>query len=375
MKNALVFGRVLAAISFSSVAGAACAQGALGDVTIGGDARSFAMGGAGVASLVGQRSLGGVRTNPASLAFAPGPFGVQWPNVGLRADGPVSLGRGVEYLLGPGGVGDAASLARRFASGDSVFGLNASVGVRVGALEIQAGAVGVGRLLPNASLQAWARSGSLGPVPGDARADLLAAGVVTLPSVGYALRLPKSLAPGFDLSVGGRLKWMQAYYTHAVAGAGAIGGGDAFLAPEMGGRETLSRRGVGADLGVIARSRAIKGLSAGLVVANAIRPSFAFDGTDATGAARRYDLLGTTVSTGVGYERGSTTLAADLVDATGAVGPAQLRLGGEQRLGSVLSLRGGYSTATSWTWGFGAFGYDVAFGKRQPLEIVRTIRF
>lgn len=368
--------RLMLCLAAAAFATPGFAQG-LGDITFGGDARSFAMGGAGIAALTAGTTAG-VRNNPASLALTRNRVNLHAPSLGIRADGGVTLTKALDALVDQGSRSNATELARRFASQDSSFGLNGSVGVRAAGLEVMVSGVGLGRLLPNASLQNWAKTGGAGNVPGDARADLLAAGVYTLPSVGYAVTLPRvESKAAYDIAVGGRIKYLHAVYTHLIADSAALNSGnDAFRAPEMGTRDTLSHDGIGADLGLLLTSRQVRGLAAGLVVTNAVRPKLAFAGTDRNGAPRTYDLLATTASAGVGFQRGGTILAADWVDITGSAGPTQLRAGAEQRiLGKLLAVRGGFTTAGGYTWGLGVLGVDIAFGKRQPLEVVRTLRF
>ena len=48
--------------------------------------------------------------------------------------------------------------------------------------------------------------------------------------------------------------------------------------------------------------------------------------------------------------------------------------GVEQRLGP-LSLRAGYNSTNGYTYGLGLLGFDIALGNRQPLEVVKTLRF
>lgn len=352
------------------------------DITFGGDARAFAMGGAGVASLAGSsdQSLGS-RSNPAALAFAQGKMRFHFPNIGARADGAISLSKALGYLASNGSGADATTLARDFASRDSVFGINASAGLRVGPLEILGTGVGKGYLLPNDALKAWGTAGGVGNVPTNARADVVAAGVYSLPQIGVASLLPNQKADrAFNVAVGARLKYMNAVYAHYFADSSVLNSGsDAFKAPEMNGRDTLTKKGFGADLGVVLESRKLKGLSGGLVVANLIKPNFQFTGqfgpnANGGGGSRVYNLLATTASAGVGYQQAGTTLVADLVDITSAAGTAQFRAGVEQRIGP-LALRAGYNSANGYTYGIGLLGFDIALGNRQPLEVVKTLRF
>lgn len=352
------------------------------DLTFGGDARAFAMGGAGIASLAGNSVSGmGTRNNPASLAFAKGLMRFHFPSLGARADGAISLDKAANYLLTNGSGADASDLARRFASEDSSFGLNGSLGLRIGPVEILASGVGQGYVLPNASLQTWGKNGGTGGVPSDARADVLATAVYSLPQIGFATQLkPASGGENFTVAVGARVKYMTAVYAHYYGEKTTLdSGSDAFLAPEMNGKNTLNKQGVGADLGIMLESKKLLGLSGGLVVANAVKPDFTFTGqfganASGGGGTRTYNLLATTATAGVGFQKGGMTAVADWVDITGSVGKAELRAGVEQRLGPV-ALRAGYNSANGYTYGLGIGGFDIALGNRQPLEIVRTLKF
>ena len=287
----------------------------------------------------------------------------------------------IGYLASNGSSADATTLARDFASRDSVFGINGSLGLRFGPVEVLGTGIGKGYLLPNDALKTWGNAGGNGTVPANARADVLAAAVYSLPQIGVATLLPGQKDDDeFHIAVGARLKYMNAVYAHYFAEKTVLdAGSDATKAPEMNGKDTLTKKGLGADLGVMLESRKLAGFSAGVVVANIVKPKFQFTGqfganASGGGGARNYDLLATTASAGVGFQKSGTTLVADVVDITGAAGTAQLRAGVEQRLGP-LSLRAGYNSTNGYTYGLGLLGFDIALGNRQPLEVVKTLRF
>jgi hypothetical protein len=89
------------------------------------------------------------------------------------------------------------------------FGIIASgVGISVGGI-VDA------RLLPNAPLQNWVRTdGNIATIPANARADVIAVGVVSLPDITTGVRLP---SPQGDLAVGVRVRNLRLYYTHYFA--------------------------------------------------------------------------------------------------------------------------------------------------------------
>jgi len=103
------------------------------------------------------------------------------------------------------------------------------------------------------------------------------------------------------------------------------------------------------------------------VALNFVKPKISFP---AQGGGT-FDPFRQTITAGVALNRGGLTVVGDLVDVTG---DQELRAGAEQRLGP-LALRGGYSSRRGTTYGVGLFGFDIAFGKGQPLELVRNIRF
>lgn len=370
------------------------------DYTFGADARAFAMGGAGLATTRNQTSNES-RFNPASLAFTPKGFALYSPSFSFRTDGAISTTKGYSYLFGGAEIGETTDLIRRFGEEDSVFGINSNIGFRLGSFELMVQGVAKSRLLPNASLANWAKAGAnLNNVPSDAQADVLAAGYITLPSIAYAIKLPSrsrsedatadgadgtnSDDKGYDTAVGLRVRVLQTYYTRYFLNQTVIRGNiDPLRAPELGGRDYLKDTGVAADVGFLFRPRAGKGVSAALVVNNLVKPNSTFRAINTglqqyqgrVGNNEEYDLLQTTVSGGAALETGGLTIAADLMDITSATRPVDLRFGAEQQIGKSIALRGGYSSNTGITGGFGLFGFNFAFGERLPLEVNKSIRF
>jgi hypothetical protein len=320
---------------------ALCGVARADDITLGGDARAFAMGGAGVAT--NASGGGATRNNVASLAFDRGNVRVYTPNLGIRQKGAVKQSNGLDYLLGLGSLGQAAKLVQEFGSTDSTFALNASAGVRVGHLEILTNGVGTGRVR---------RSGTGAEVQID--------GAYALPSIGFASVIPGQKGR-MKLAVGGRIKYANVVYSRLLVDSS----GNATPAPEMNGRETDTRQGVAADLGLMWKEDGDGPLSLGIAVSNLIKPR---GGNPAAGT------LVTTASLGAGYVTKDATFAVDVVDITAIAGKAQVRTGAEVLFGP-LPVRAGYSSATGFTYGTRLLGLDLAFSKRAPLEIGRTIRF
>ena len=310
------------------------------DLTIGGDARAFAMGGAGIAT--GGSLDGATRNNVASLAFDKGNVRVYAPNLGVRAQGAVRQQRGLDYLLGLGSLGQAAKLVRDYGNRDSTFAINASAGVRIGHLEVLTNAVGTGTTRARGT-----------------DTDVTVDGVYNFPSVGFASVLPGQKGE-FLLAVGGRVKYANVVHSRLIVQAN----GTVTPAPEMNGRETETRQGIAGDLGLMLKQRDGGPLSLGLAVTNAIKPKAPVGGA----------TFLTTASLGAGYVTKNATFAVDLVDLTQTAGATQLRAGAEVRA-ILLPLRAGYSSQTGFTYGTRLFGVDLAFSRRQPLEIGSSIRF
>src|SRR5207249_11193773 len=122
---------VLAAASFGGPVGA--------DITFGGNARSYAMAGAGLAII--DRSERNSLANPASLALYDRRFKFGFPRIGLHASG-IALDKAYNHLLKNPSANDAVSLARDFGGKNSEYGAALQEDVRFG--HIDATATGVG---------------------------------------------------------------------------------------------------------------------------------------------------------------------------------------------------------------------------------------
>src|SRR2546423_11522678 len=86
------------------------------DITVGGNARGFAMGGAGIAIV--DRSERSTLLNPAALALLNRRSRLNYPTIGLRASG-ISLTAAWDHLVSHPDRNDAVSLARDFGKNDS----------------------------------------------------------------------------------------------------------------------------------------------------------------------------------------------------------------------------------------------------------------
>jgi hypothetical protein len=197
MKNSALFkatitgGVFLALAALSTLTTTASAQ-TIGNLTVGGDARAQAMGGAGVAT------GGAGRANPGALAFAKG-VSLGFPTIGLRTSGALrdvtKLGTVQKFVTNNDGTdkGDAArKLAREFASEDSGFGFNTRLAFRFGPLEVASGDVAQGKISPNAAPKNWTTTNLANP-PIGAAADVSVAALYSLPSVAFGMQLPTKI--------------------------------------------------------------------------------------------------------------------------------------------------------------------------------------
>ena len=345
-------------------------------LTIGQDARAMAMGGAGIGA-----GISGI-ANPAVLARGRD-IRLQAPRISLRAGGALgqisNLADTADFLQKKGNaLEDKVSfLARTYATESSTFGLNLGTAIQVGTLEFGTSAVVNGRINPNASLQQWANnigSGGAALIPNGAGADLSAVGVYTLPSVGFGIRLPAfhfgigSNAPVVNLAVGSRVKLLNALYSRYEADVLADGQLTSVPGSELGGASNLSRHGLAADIGVTASTKLLGAhWSAGFLTQNFVKPDLTFKDQN----NQVIDPIVQTTTIGIAMRKGGLTLASDIAD---FFGKQDLRVGAEQRFGP-LAFRSGFSTSRGTSYGIGLFGIDVAFGKGQPLELVKSIRF
>ncbi|HEX2952047.1 MAG TPA: hypothetical protein VHV83_21135, partial [Armatimonadota bacterium] len=154
---------------------------AFADITLGGDARAVAMGGAGLASAYTPEQS---NMNPAALAEAGARFNILWPSISAHADG-ASYSDAFKLLGNPSlSAKDAMDYATSFGGNDTHLEASANAGILLPRSDIQLKASMRTDIRPNASFKQWANSGGSGTLASDARADVYAGGIATLPSVG-----------------------------------------------------------------------------------------------------------------------------------------------------------------------------------------------
>ncbi|MCW5935365.1 MAG: hypothetical protein KIT45_13885 [Fimbriimonadia bacterium] len=356
--------------------GLALAITAHADLSFGGSS-SRGMGGAGLAII--QNPANDSYHNPAALAFSKGVrFGLG--NFDLSADGANVRTILDELKLRPGSafdIAETAQLLRRFGSQNTKLVAQGDLGLIVQTAGISAGGIIEARLLPNAALQNWARNGNgdlNSSLLNGARGDAIAVAAISLPDFTAGMMIP--LENG-KLAVGARLRVMKVYYTHYIANENAIrAGSSALRAPEMGGRDYLSKQTTGIDIGIMMKPEAETPVTLALVIENAIEPTAKFDATDVQGNPIQIKPLRRAIHVGLASETDNGTIfALDIIDIGNRTGRSEVRWGAQQKLPGGVSVQAGYASRTGYTTGVGFGGFNIAYSKRLPMQISRTLTF
>jgi hypothetical protein len=343
------------------------------DLSFGGSP-SAGMGGAGLAVI--RRPTAQSFQNPAVIAYVQG-FRFGAGNIDTTSRG-ASFSRLLDDLeVRQGSAADiatAAGLLRKYAREDTRLLITGDLGVIASGVGISVGGIVDARLIPNAPLQNWARTnGNIANIPNDARADVIAVGVVSLPDITTGVRLP---SPQGDLAVGVRLRNLKLYYTHYFADQAQLQAGqNATRAPELQGRDFREFSATGVDLGFLWRPTGDQTYTLALVVENFVEPNIRFEATDRVGQVFNFKPLKRSYHAGVAVELETGSLiAVDFIDIGNNVGKGEIRLGYEQRLGRI-ALRTGYASKTGWTAGLGIGGFNIAYSDTLPVVVSRTLNF
>ena len=343
------------------------------DLSFGGSP-SAGMGGAGLAVI--RRPTAQSFQNPAVIAYVQG-FRFGAGNIDTTSRG-ASFSRLLDDLeVRQGSAADiatAAGLLRKYAREDTRLLITGDLGIIASGVGISVGGIVDARLLPNAPLQNWARTdGNIANIPADARADVIAVGVVSLPDITTGVRLP---SPQGDLAVGVRLRNLKLYYTHYFADQAQLQAGqNATRAPELQGRDFREFSATGVDLGFLWRPTGDQTYTLALVVENFVEPNIHFQATDRVGQVFNFKPLKRTYNAGVAVELETGSLiAVDFIDIGNNAGKGEIRLGYEQRLGRI-ALRTGYASKTGWTAGLGIGGFNLAYSDTLPVVVSRTLNF
>jgi len=351
----------------------AVGSAARADVIFGGNARAFGMGGAGIA--VVDRSERSSLLNPAALALFNRRIKLEYPHVGLHASG-IPFDKAYDHLLKNPSANDAVDLARDFGKRNSNYGASLGWGLRIAHMDAHVDGQAQVRVLPNAALQTWANTanGDVTKLTGAERADMIGAAIYALPEAGVAERISPEGSP-IRVEGGLRVRLERAIYSHyIVSSSNILNNTAATPAPELNGGTTITKDGIGGDVGFLVHPANHKGVSGALVVFNAVEPNFRFTGTDQNGNPVKYDLQPRSVSVGSAWEGGQFLGVFDVVDLTRAYSNVQARMGGEYTTKGV-SLRAGYNSGTGFTAGIGWGWLQLAFGNRADLQVTSTLRF
>ncbi len=344
------------------------------DISFSGSPRA-GMGGAGMAVI--RRPAAQMAQNPAAIVFVQGVrFGAG--NLELAREG-ASLGSLIDDLeIRQGSITDidtAAELLRKYAREDTRLLITGDLGIIASGVGVTVGGIVDARLLPNAPLQNWARNdGNINNIPANARSDIIAVGIVSLPDITTGVRIP---AEQGDLAVGVRLRNLKFYYTHYFAdGAQLQAGQAATRAPELQGRDYLERSATSVDLGFLWRPTGDQRYTLALVVENFVEPNIRFQATDRNGQVFNFKPLTRTYNAGIAIELETGSLiAVDFIDVGNNAGKGEIRLGYEQRLGRGFALAGGYASKTGWTAGLRIGGFNIAYANKLPITVSRTLNF
>ncbi|MEN6371762.1 MAG: hypothetical protein ABFD64_07085 [Armatimonadota bacterium] len=345
---------IIAAILFAAVSATA-------DINMGGQARFYSMGGAGLASIDNPSETAAM--NPAAMGLLSKRVRFTFPNFGVCADGASiddisKWANDIWDLSGSQGV----EVAREFGTHDTMLDAGASTGIS--GLGITAMLDGEARLriIPNEEFKEFARTGNMPADPSQMQAVVWAEAAMSMPSISAGFKVPKFATGKGDLWVGARVRAVKGRYIRRTISWS--GSNDPNNALSTSNEPVKEESGIGGDFGLIYRAPGKRQMSYGLAVTNLLKPSLG-------------DINQETIwSAGMSMQPNSkTVVVADIVNMTDAYDEGtDLRMGIEFKPAKWLGLRAGY-TGHVLTTGVGVFGYDFAFASETPLSISRTIRF
>lgn len=344
------------------------------DVSFGGS-RSPGMAGAGLALRHDTRGPGW--RNPALYALNNNRFRVQAPELryAFNGFGYSDLEEFFDFDLNNPLEEDLGRLARAFGDGSTDFGAYLGMGAQIGPVGIDVKGEAAGATIPNAPLRNWVDQGAnLVNVPADAQLDGYGLGMVEV-GLSSGVRLPTP--DGSLLAVGGRLKYLEGYYSHLVAGQQQIQNGGSVISAELGGENYLRESGIGLDVGAYYEPSYAPGWSGAMLITNFVEPGISFQALD-PGINNGFSTVSAgprMIDMGVAFDRGPWILAVDAVDIFDSNNQQDLRVGGEIHAGKALAIRGGFSTRTGFVAGAGIGGFNFAFSERLPIAAGYSIRF
>ncbi len=354
----------------------------LADDQVGGS-RAAGMGGAGLALPldIAQNH----RLNPAMLGFATARLSFQYPSFGYHLDG-LSLSDIKNKFgdLGTSGVdrNKLIAVAQELGGGQKTLGVDATLGVEYGGFSLDGdGSVNI-TTVPNQALINDSKAGVLSNLN-----DQLDAFGITDYEIGLSYGKMLQTTTG-NLSVGGTVKYVKAYYSHQYVSGETIttGSGSVVAAPEMNGANDISQSSAGMDAGLLFSAGKNANVYYGMTITNLIEPNIGFaryvpvtdPETGATTEVRGAEVnpFQRSVNLGVGgVVDGKILLAADMYDVGNATGNSELRLGAEYAIAHGFAVRAGYNSATGFTVGFSVLGINFAYAANSQLSVSLGVKF
>jgi len=334
---------------------------AAADLSFGSAARQAGMGGAGLAIV--ENASKTAFLNPAALAYTGSYF--RFPSLDWRYRG-APLGDIIDKAIQGGDISgsDATQWAQDFASQETQFALTADLGFKIGPVEIGARGYGRALLTPDAVLQEWGQLGAIGDPPADAFADVRAAAVYSLPSIGFAQKLEtidKNTGQSRGtIAVGARMHWLHSMDAGGTVTFDGVGGATDDLPASP-----IENSDWSLDAGVMFSPVQVPNLTVAAVATN-LR------------AATLGDLKQETVlDVGAAYSMKPFIFAADWRNLTGAYDEGtQLNAGAEFKLFSALALRAGFSSrGAGISYGATLLGIDLALTGERTFDAATTLHF
>ncbi len=372
-----------AIISFALLAVAISATQA--EVNFGSNARSVAMGGAGLA-LVGDPIVSGA-INPAAYAIKASKFRYMLPSFDYKFDG-TSLSKLTDISNSVDNSSSSSiELARELGKRNTLIELSGTTGFSLGRVVVMFDGQANADIMPSAGFKQWAADPNavdwsgyvdsetgapdLAAIQSNFYSDVTGQIVSSLPSIGYGWKVKGH--KGVNLGV--RVKAMRSSVRRQrITVSNAVNNGtlenpdvsltlDAFTLEGV--NELVQDTGIGMDFGLIYQTPDPNlQLTTAVIVNNLLEPSL-----DAVRVDRMLSFGATATL------KNSVIVAADLVNINQAYDKnMQLRLGAEIRPFKWLAFRAGYGDGTP-TLGIGLKGYDFAFSKDQPLTLGRLWKF
>lgn len=370
--------RTLSLAALASLCAVAQASG--NDVRFGG-ARTFGLGGAGIALPLDVYETH--RLNPALLGFAGKKFRAGVPYIGYHTDN-TSLGQ-INDLIGDvdsGGVDDdqVVKIARKYGGNTKEFGLNGGTGLTYGGFALSGRVEALVRSVPNQPFKDFLATGNddYQDTPIDSRLDVYGLGYYEgTASFGHEIPLGKAKD---RLSLGASLRAVTAYYAHKVADAGAIADGDGVRnGTEISSDDdVIQRSGIGVDFGGVGSIHSLPNAYFGFSVRNAVEPDVTFSRTGPNAdfpLVRDLRPFKRQVGVGAAYVKEHCLAALDVVDLGNHADAQAVRFGVEYGFSKLFAVRAGYDSRSKFTAGVTIYGINAAIAADGTTSIVQQIRF